>query len=183
MAEGKMNQVQKRNLRMAVWVFLGMFAFDILGRVLFTNPGDYTLEEWLFGHTVSQHEYPYGWLTQNGRYWILTAILVVAAALGKYHISLLTVLCSGLGFMFGVWLGDNPAGGGPIGPDHYGWNIWFLFVLTGVIMGRIMEKRYEKYGTYRHIWILRWVTALIVILVAILLNVVITIQGTAARLG
>ena len=39
---------QKKNILMALVIFLGYVALYLLARVLYTEPGEYTLHQWLW---------------------------------------------------------------------------------------------------------------------------------------
>ena len=64
-------------------ILLLAYAFTyLLGRIFFTKPGDYTLEQWLWGDW-KQLDYLYGWLLDKG--WFLYAIVfsMIMAVKGK----------------------------------------------------------------------------------------------------
>lgn len=170
--EGKREETidRKKNVTMALLILLGYFLTYLLGRVLYTEPGDYTLYQWLWGGW-QQLEYLFGWI--QGRFWLVATISVIPAFAGKYRFGWwLWFGCSA-----GLFLGE-PLGRAPAGLSlHYGWFIWIMFVLISFIAGILLERLYKKHGTYRHRSILACATAALIAYGWVILDTLLTIQS------
>lgn len=143
----------KKNVLAATAILLGYVALYLLARLLYTEPGNYTLHQWLWGGW-QQLDYLFGWMLDW--FWKIAAISVISAVTGRYR--------------FGAWLWFGcTAGlllGEPLGETstylHYGWWIWVTFMLISLVAGILTERVFKKHGTCRHKSFLVLVTAAVI---------------------
>ncbi len=139
------NSHRKQNVTMAGLILLGYILIYLLGRVLYTKPGEYTLHQWLWG-SWHQLEYLFGWLLNQKLYWFIAAVAVLPTLAGKYRFGWWMWFGCSAGLLLGEPLGRTPIDNS----HHYGWVIWVLFVLISFIAGILTERLYKKHKTYKH---------------------------------
>lgn len=174
LSEGKRGGTidRKKNVIMAFFILLGYFLTYLLGRVLYTKPGDYTFHQWLWG-SWHQLDYLFGWLLNQKLYWFIAAVSVIPALLGKYRFGWWVWFGCSTGLLLGEPLGETPIDN----YNHYGWVIWVMFVFISFIAGILLERLYKKHGTYRHRSILACATAALIAYGWVILDTLLTIQS------
>ena len=162
---------RKKNILMALVILLGYVVLYLLARVLYTDPGEYTLAQWLWG-SWHQLDYLFGWLLNQKLFWLVAAVSVIPAFAGKYRFGLWLWFGCSAGLLFGEPLGETPIDN----YHHYGWVIWVLFVLISFLAGIITERIYKKYGTWKHRSFLICVTAAVVAYGWVIFDTLLTIR-------
>ncbi len=143
MEEEKRRAALQRKLRrdfcLALAVVGGYCFIYLLGRLIGTPDGDYSLWGWLTGQGYTKLPYLFGWLLSSGLYWIAMLISAVPALLGKWKFALATLGGFALSLPIGEYLGRYPKGEA-IGQGHYGWLIWGIVFLLSAILGVLLEN-------------------------------------------
>lgn len=130
----------RKNGLTALAVVGGYLIIYLLVRVLaFGFDPSYNMIAWLIGMELEHLPYLYGWLLQTGLFWAAMLISAIPALFGKYRFSSTTLTLFGVGLLLGELCGKNPAGAA-WGYGHYGWLVWCLIFLLGIIMGIILER-------------------------------------------
>ena len=170
--------VHIKNIKIAMLLVAMYGATYFFCRVLYTNPSesDYTWKQWLFGETRGQLDYLFGWLVHNHSFSKLILLSILPALFGKYRFGFCLWFGNTAGLLLGEFLGNNPAGG-PWGQDHYGWFLWFGYLLVSAIAGIMMERLYKKHETYKHKSFLICITAALVVYVWITLYVMLSVMN------
>ncbi len=128
----------RKNVLMALAMVGGYLLIYLLVRVLaFGIDRSYNMVAWLI--SLDHTPYLYGWLLQNGLFWIAMLISAIPALLGKYRFSFTTLTLFGVGLLLGELCGKNPAGAA-WGFGHYGWLIWGLIFLLAIVIGIVLER-------------------------------------------
>jgi len=159
---------QKKNILMALVIFLGYVALYLLARVLYTEPGEYTLHQWLWGGW-QQLDYLFGWMLDS--FWVIAAISVIPAVAGKYRFGGWMWFGCSAGLLLGEPLGETST------YLHYGWVIWILFVFISFIAGILTERIYKKQGTCRNRPFLIVVTAAVIAYGWVILDTLMTVRS------
>lgn len=159
---------QKKNILMALVIFLGYVALYLLARVLYTEPGEYTLHQWLWGGW-QQLDYLFGWMLDS--FWVIAAISVIPAVAGKYRFGGWMWFGCSAGLLLGEPLGETST------YLHYGWVIWILFVFISFIAGILTERIYKKQGTCRNRPFLIVVTAAVIAYGWVILDTLLTVRN------
>lgn len=128
----------KGRLKWAGLTALGYLAVFLLGRCLCTTADDLTVMGWLFGTDPRQTTYLFGWLLSSNFFLIASLISILPALLGARVFSLTTLGSFVVGLVAGELFGPYPAGEA-YGHGHYGWFIWMVCFLIGVVAGIILE--------------------------------------------
>lgn len=161
----------KRNIIMALLILVGYAALYLLARFLYTEPGEYTLHQWLWG-SWQQLDYLFGWLLSQKLFWFIAAVSVIPAFAGKYRFG----LWMWFGCSVGLLLGE-PLGAAPIDSHgHYGWAIWILFVFVSFIAGILTERIYKKHGTCRNRSFLIVMTAAVIAYGWVIIDTLLTVR-------
>ena len=158
----------KKNILAALAILLAYIALYLLARVLYTEPGEYTLHQWLWGGW-QQLDYLFGWMLDW--FWVIATISVIPAVAGKYR--------------FGVWMWFGCSAGlllgEPLGETstylHYGWWIWVLFVFISFIAGILTERIYKKQGTCKNRPFLIVMTAAVIAYGWVILDTLMTVRN------
>ena len=161
----------KKNILMAGLILLGYATLYLLARVLYTDPGEYTLYQWLWG-TGQQLDYLFGWLLNQKLFWFIAAVSVIPSLAGKYRFGGWMWFGCSAGLLLGEPLGNTPIDN----YHHYGWVIWVLFVFISFLAGILTERIYRKYGTCRtrsFVWVL---TAAVIAYGWVILDTLLTIR-------
>ena len=161
----------KKKLVKALVILLAYAVTYLLGRIFFTEQGDYTLEQWLWGDW-KQLDYLYGWLLDKGWFLYATVFCVLMVLKGKERLS----WWIWVGFTAGMLLGE-PVGATPVNSYyHYGWRVWMSFVLISIVAGLVTEKIYKNHGTCRHQSFLYVMTAAVIVYGWVIMNTILTVQ-------
>lgn len=134
---------RKKNLKAALAVTAAYLLTYLAGRIICGDPAGSSFLGWLTG-TDSRY-YLFGWLTQQGLFWVAMAVSVLSALLGKYRLSTVTAAAFVFGIFAGELLGPNPTGEA-IGHSHYGWAIWGGIFLGSIVIGAVWELRIHRQG-------------------------------------
>ena len=165
-------QIMAKKKLMKASILLLAYTFTyLLGRIFFTKPGDYTLEQWLWGDW-KQLDYLYGWLLDKG--WFLYSIVfsMIMAVKGKERLGWWVWA----GFTAGMLLGE-PAGSTPVNHSyHYGWKVWLFFVLISIVAGLITENIYKEHGPCRRRSFLYVVTVAVIVCGWVVLGTILNVQ-------
>ena len=159
---------QKKNILMALVIFLGYVALYLLARVLYTEPGEYTLHQWLWGGW-QQLDYLFGWMLDS--FWVIAAISVIPAVAGKYRFGGWMWFGCSAGLLLGEPLGETST------YLHYGWVIWILFVFISFIAGILTERIYKKQGTCKNRPFLIVMTAAVIAYGWVILDTLLTVRN------
>ena len=163
---------QKKNILMALVILLGYVALYLLARVLYTEPGEYTLHQWLWGGW-QQLDYLFGWLLNQKLFWFIAAVSVIPALAGKYRFGLWMWFGCSAGLLLGEPLGETPIDN----YHHYGWVIWILFVFISFIAGILTERIYKKQGTCKNRPFLIVMTAAVIAYGWVILDTLMTVRN------
>ena len=136
---------QKKNILMTLVILLGYVVLYLMARALYTEPGEYTLHQWLWG-SWHQLDYLFGWLLNQKLFWFIAIVSVIPALVGKYRFGLWMWFGCSAGLLLGEPLGETPIDN----YHHYGWMIWVLFVFISFIAGIITERIHKKHGTCKN---------------------------------
>ncbi len=130
-------------MRMTLLVSAGWMLLFLVSRFIYSELGDQTVLNWLFGTSPQYTSYLFGWLLSSNSYLISSLISIVPALLGKHRFSAVTLAGSAVGLFIGEPLGAYSAGEAN-GHDHYGWLIYIVIFTLSVICGLICEKHKKK---------------------------------------
>ncbi len=122
-----------------ILVLLSFTAYNLLGRIFCTLPGEYSLGQWLFGHTTGQHRYLYGWLLHQNWFWISMGVCLGGALLKKQQFASISTWGFGLGFLVGELFGE-PAKANACNTNN-GWWMWLCIFLASMVIGTIVQFR------------------------------------------
>lgn len=103
----------------------------------------YLLNSQFFDIYEPYHIYTVSWTTRQVLP-IVAFITVLMTLLGKWH---LTSFISFAGYILGIVLGELFGGfESDVPPEylHYGWAIWGCVFITAVIVGIIIERKYNR---------------------------------------
>lgn len=134
---------RKKNFKAALAVTAAYLLTYLVGRMICGDLAGSSLLGWLTG--VDSKYYLFGWLTQQGLFWVAMAVSVLSALLGKYRLSTVTATAFVFGIFAGELLGPNPTGEA-IGHSHYGWAIWGGIFLGSIVIGAVWELRIHRQG-------------------------------------
>ena len=162
---------RKKNVIMALLILVGYAALYLLARFLYTEPGEYTLRQWLWGGW-QQLDYLFGWLLNQNLFWFVAAVSVVSAFAGKYRFGLWMWFGCSAGLLLGEPLGETPIDS----YGHYGWCIWVLFVFISFLAGILTERLYKKHGTLRHHTFWLYIGAAVIAYGWVILDTLLTVR-------
>lgn len=147
--EDQARQERQKNRRTALLTAGAYALIYLIGRVLWCWPGrdGSWLNFFIGGMPTGTGSYLYGWLTYSyPLLWWCMAVSAVPALFGKRRFALITLGMFAAGLAAGTLLG--PVRGPHLpGHDHYGWAIWLVCFLAGMIGGALWEHWRPRGGT------------------------------------
>ncbi len=134
-------------MRAALAAAAGYAAIFIAGKLICCDTDGYSLLGWL-ASTGSRY-YLFGWLLSSGMFWVSAGISVLAALLGKYRLSLVTLCAFVVGILLGEPLGILLGADAAYCSTHYGWAVWGGIFLASIPAGIVWEVFAKKAAKVR----------------------------------
>lgn len=128
-----------KNLRYGLYAAAAWLALFLLCRIIDGMDPEQTALTWLFGTDPKYSSYLFGWLIGNGLYFWCSLLSILTAALGRIRFSGTFAAAFALCVPLGEWLGNGAAAG-----YHFGWLLWILFSILGLIQGIALERLHKK---------------------------------------
>lgn len=135
---GQRRARRKNNAKAALCVAAAYAAIFLAGRLLCTRQESLSVMGWLFGTNPQQSTYLFGWLLTSHMFIISFAVCAAAAAFGKYRLAAAATAAFAAGLIAGETLGEYPQGA-EYGMGHYGWLIWGVLFVLGLVSGAVWE--------------------------------------------
>lgn len=131
----------KGNIKACGVVLLGYLALFLLMKAFTMPSGNYSVAGWLFGW--QSKSYVFGWLLARKLYYISMCVSLLPTIFGKHRFGYVTFGAFAAGILFGELFGPYPRGAF-YGITHYGWLIWGIMFMVGIIAGVVVEKVHKK---------------------------------------
>lgn len=119
-------------------VLAGYGAIFLIGKLICSERGSYTVLGWLVNTDMKPADYLFGWLLSSSMFHYAALLSTLCALAGFRRVAFTTLGFFALGLPLGEYLGEIPG----LVPEgyHYGWAIWGLLFIGSIFLGIWLQR-------------------------------------------